>query len=851
MRATLHAPLPALSRPPLTLAEALALVESGELTVVTSDVFDTVVWRPVAQPHHLFRRVAERLLADGKLAHTVDPHGFGLARQRAEHATRVAARAAHGCAECTLAELWAAFPASIWRNGAGPADGCAAELAAEAEALRLHPTAASVLTAARRAGVAVVLVSDSYFSGAEVAELVTAAGLDIAGLGIEVVTSSDRRKNKWEGLLGDVVAEHGGAAGALHVGDNPFADLVIGDRLGARVAAADILDVDDAARTAHAVWDRLSYTSGSDGGQSGAVRETLVRAGATGRDPSYQFGVEVAGPVMAGFAGWVSATAEQLGAGALHCLLREGARIAELIDIVRPSGPKRVLVHASRWAIMRAAVIEGTPRELERALARRATMHADHVAEAFGCDPDAVASVLGTRIVANTDRSDAYAAMSADPALRDEIVAASAELRRGVLAYLERTLVIDDGPLVLTDIGWGATIQEGLQAILTDAGIYSPVVGLYALVSPPGEIRAGEGAQVRSYLPTTGAHGESYSHAVTAVRHPEFLERINTPATGTLLGFGPDGEPVTRPDDHDAISPSLALAQRGVLDFCSTVTELALDDPQLAEQWIAGSGVPAAALEALATTIAAPDPRLAAALGTWQHDDVAGTAAEELSSAGFRRWVRYANGVDVADIAMNEVYWVPGVASAAGSGLASQIEALAAGAHPDTVAPPSPAGLARIAVFPPGSALAEAQVETVPRLGGEGWMLLRFDGTVTGVRSIRVDVGSVDVLADVADALVTIDDEPWIDGAAALQAAGRWVEGRWIGSARAAVAAGGHLLLDPPIPVTASARVAVTVAVRAWALDPDSRRELLPRWRAVLPVAARAARRTATRLSRR
>ncbi|HUF97767.1 MAG TPA: hypothetical protein VMM60_06520, partial [Ilumatobacter sp.] len=711
MRTRLDAPMPALRQPPLTVAEALVAINSGSVRLLTSDVFDTVLWRPVASPHHLFAAMGERLIADGILAPGINGQTFALNRTHAERVARRKTYIEFESPECTLEEIWAEIPASTWAAGVTPSVGAAAgvatELAVEAAALKLHPTARSLIEAARANGCHVALVSDSYFSIEQLTTLLRAAGLDLTGIDVE--TSSTHRCNKWDGLLQLAVTARGGAdevpqPDVLHLGDNPFADLVVGDRVGARVCHIDLFDADDAALLAHEPWEFRSFAVGSDGGRSAAIRETLVSAPTDlAHSPSYQFGVEVAGPLMAGFAGWVSATAEELGAGHIHCLLREGGRIADLIDIVRPHGPPRQLVHASRWAIMRAAVMTGTPVELERALARRASMRAEHIAEAFGCDVDVVAKVIGGPAVPDNQRADAFDAIANEAALRDEIVAASAALRRNVMAYLDRTLHLDGGPLVVTDIGWGGTIQEGLAAILTEAGFTNEIVGLYALLSPPGERRAGSGAHLQSYLPTIGYGGQSITSARIAARHPEFLERINTPAIGTLLAFTETGEPVTQPDDHDNIGPSLRAAQRGVIDFCTTAADLGVFRDSCGDEWFGDDTFAATALDSLVTVIGSPDPRLAAELGTWEHDDVAGTAAEALSNDSFGRWAPFANGVDVGEITMNEVYWVPGVASAAGTSLASQIAALAGGANPDIVCPPSATGLARIAFFPPGS----------------------------------------------------------------------------------------------------------------------------------------------------
>lgn len=827
-----------------TLDEVASAIAAGQVGHLTSDVFDTVVWRAVARPEDLFLTLARTMRAEHGLGLT--DHEFLVARTRAEARARDVAVRERGTPECTLEEVWAEMPASALATGLDRPACLELELAVEGRHLRVHPAVADLFALARRHGVGITLVSDIYVSSTQLRRLLAAAGVDLSG--VDVVTSSERRRNKYGGLLADVFAERGGAAACLHLGDNPVADIAGARRAGARACYVDLAPDDDAVASTHRSWKRRSRAAGSDGGRSAVVRETFVTAGSVATSPSYQFGVAAAGPIMAGFATWVADTTEELGADAVHCLLREGARIAELVEIVRPDGPERILVHASRWGIMRAAVVTGSPRELERALSRRADLRAEHLVEAFGCDLADATRVLGGPVVARTELAEAFRAIAADPALVEQILDRSAVLRRNALVYLERRLDLDGGPLVLCDIGWGATIQEGLTDILRSAGHEQPITGLYALLSPSGVGRAAEGSDVRGYLPQIGADGTSIDNAEIAVRHPEFLERINTPQLGTLLEFDDEGHPVCRPDDHDPIPASLQLAQRGVLDFCRTWQQMVGGVPELREVWL-DEGQAGAALAAFASTIAGPDPRLAATLGTWSHDDVAGTNHEPLTGTGFSRWVRFANAVDAADITMHDVFWVPGAASAANSPLAFQLEALADGAHPDAVCPPSATGLARIAVFPPGSPLASAQRELTPRQGGGGWFLLQLRTPVPGLRSVRIDLGDVPLLAEIADAEIVVTgpdgDTVVVDGPDALRSVATWVSGRWLSERRAVVDAGGHLLVD--LDAADAEAVWVSIAFRTSTLTDAERR----RWLAA-PIlrAAELRRRVKRRLAR-
>lgn len=824
-------------QPVLSVAEARRAIESGTVDLLTSDVFDTLVWRPVGEPYQLFDRLAERLTADGLLRAPVEPAVMTHGRRRAERLARDRARRERRSVECTIEEIWREMPAA-WLGDVNDPEriarlvGC--ELAVEAGALRPHPTAVGLLATARERGVATCLVSDTYLSPDQLRALLTGVGIDLDG--VDVVTSASAGVHKWEGLLEHVLSARDVARGrCLHMGDHPVSDIEVAARAGVRAVRTAIAEADDCVAASHAPWGRYAIANASEGGRGAAVRETLLAAGDIGLDPSYQFGVAVAGPIMAGFCQWIDHTAQQLGAGAVHCLLREGARIADLIGIVRREPLDRVLVHASRWGIMRAAVFEGTTVELERALERRQDFVAAHVTAAFGVPQADVERVIGTAPYRGWRRIEAWDAIAADDSLRSQIIEASAQLRVGVRSYLERTLRLDDGPLVLCDIGWGGRIQEGIAAVLREAGFTGDVVGLYSMLSPAGDQRNGAGMRLLGYMPTVGADGMHVEAAAVAVRNCEFLERINTPAIGTLLEFTASGEPVCRPDDHDRVPESLRLAQRGVTDFCRTLTDLALPVPALADDWSSGR-LAGPSLESLAAVVAAPDGRVAAALTTWEHDDVAGDAAETLAHPWFDRWARFGNVADLSAIQMNEMFWIAGAAAAANPTLAAQFTAVAAGADPDAVCPASATGQAIVAAFPPSSDLATAQLRHVPRTGADGWMLLRLDTPMEGMRSVRIDLGDVALLGEIGDVEVAVDTSAGrrtlVDGVDQLDRA-RWVgRGGWIGRGRCVADAGAHLVFDLPPDVAATVtHCRVSIGCRTWPIDAAQLDALLPRWR--------------------
>jgi hypothetical protein len=229
-------------------------------------------------------------------------------------------------------------------------------------------------------------------------------------------------------MLRDVVAELAASpARTLHLGDNPIADVEAAESIGAIAIRAVVPPEEQAAPGVLDAIETYSATTGDDGGITAAVTTTLRTPAVRGR-PDAELGTAIGGPLLRGFANWVSHTADEIGVDTIHCLLREGGMIADLIAATEPDGPRPVTVHASRWTMLRAAVFDGTPDELFRALARNVDFEPQHVVDAFEVDPDDVADVLGDRPFSSRRRDEAMRRIAADDRLRGAIVERSAQL---------------------------------------------------------------------------------------------------------------------------------------------------------------------------------------------------------------------------------------------------------------------------------------------------------------------------------------------------------------------------------------------------------------------------------------
>ncbi len=779
----------------------------GQIDLLTCDIFDTLLWRDAAAPHDLFRELGVRLIEAGRLPSHVTPADVLDARIHAERRARRAAARDHGVGECTIEEIWRRMP-DAWLQTVGGVDACIdEELAMESEHLRPIEPALELLRSAAERRVAVALVSDTYFSTEQLRQLFASVGVELPA-DIAIAASCEYRDNKSHTLLSRAIADLGfDPRRVLHIGDNPHADAIAAEHAGTQGIVLDIPHADRIGPAMPHALASFSATHGTDAGASALSRSLLLAAGGArtndddeqGPSASYEFGVTVGGPLLTGFADWIVDRAADLDARHVHYLLREGAFIADVVDELRENAPTRVHIHASRWVMSRAAVIDGTADELIRALLRRAVFHPAHVTEAFDVDPRLVERVVGRTPLDDARAIPAIEALAEDDEARSAIVSSAAELRRRVLRYLNRRIQpTADGRIVLCDIGWGGTIQEALGDILRSGGHDVELIGLYMMLSRPGRERAAAGQHLAGYLPDDGVTPigvtrQRTTDPDTVMRTPEIPEQLCTPELGTLLDIDPSGEPIVDDDVGGAIE-SRRAARRGVLDFAAarrTALPTASHDPRLRSD-----AYRAALLSGLAGTIRRPSRRLASELGGWQHDDVGGRHHEPLIPDDAEELLRYANAADVDLIGTRHVYWLHGAAALSNAALAAQLDAIEAGIDPDEICPRSDVGPALIAVFPPGDVLATAQERRVPHRAPSGWTSMRLTTAVDRLRDVRIDIGTEPLIFELgrisvrsADRSVDVLVEHAVDPRL------RWRGGAPTGPKTGALASGGHLTI--------------------------------------------------------
>jgi len=668
------------------LAAAWEAVRRPEIKVVSTDIFDTLLWRQVAEPSDLFAIVGERLRRRGQLASRLEPEAFRNLRRHAEHQARLARAHAFNDLEVTLEEIYARMPDWMF-TPTGREVAVDTELAAEHETLVPDLDVVALLVAAKRAGKQVVAVSDTYFAEAQLRDL-----LDQPGLGeLEIdrlFSSSEHRRSKADGLLG-VMLEATGVSGAavVHLGDNPDADFVPAEALGIQPVAFD-RHPDDLVELLEAesrFTDPASATSVIRPELTSLRGKVATRAELSALPPAlrpfWRTGALVLGPVMAGFGEWVQECAAERRLSRVFCFMREGEL---LVDVVNRAGaalnsPVRAeRLWLNRETLAAAAIGDATREELGALLVRRRTPSVAQLLRAVGLgvsDVPAFASHAETRLDDVTIRENLLATLLEDQALRSRVVEHARTQRERIVGYVEGLLEDGDDLMGVVDLGWGASAQRLLEQVLLSAGRRVGVVGFYLLTH---DGVASSGTNARGYL---GEFGAPQNAATVITRTPEILEQLCMPDHGPQVGIDADLQPVLAPSAHDRLQVVEAGALRqGAESFQREWARYRVAMPGKLPSLAGGAH---ALRPLLLRQLQAPTQVEAALLGAWAHDENQGSdRAEEIADLRHAGRLRHLTPSQLRAVKMEDLYWPAGLAARADAPTAQLYAAAAQGAIP-------------------------------------------------------------------------------------------------------------------------------------------------------------------------
>ncbi len=200
------------------------------------DIFDTILWRRVPRPSDTFPILGEELRRDGRCPSWVTDATFRHMRINAEIQSR---RVGHG-PEVSLFDIWRQMPLEIF--DATLDELVAAEIDIERRFLVVDFDIAELIATATEHQVPIVLVSDTYFTEAQLRHLLDRPGLEVlkdARLFRSHEYGLDKASGLWHVVLDELELR---PEQLWHVGDNWHADVHAPGALGIRCLHYERID---------------------------------------------------------------------------------------------------------------------------------------------------------------------------------------------------------------------------------------------------------------------------------------------------------------------------------------------------------------------------------------------------------------------------------------------------------------------------------------------------------------------------------------------------------------------------------------------------------------------------------
>jgi FMN phosphatase YigB (HAD superfamily) len=616
---------------PHQLAAALDRAPA-DLAMLSLDCFDTLLWRNVHAPAHVFADL-------GKGGPTPQQRIWAESHARSRMTVR------RGSNEATIEQIYEALlpgqPEFLLTQGV------TAELEVEARHCYAFAPTVELMRVAKAAGLRIAIVSDTYLGEDQLRALIAgAAGEDVAGLIDDIFCSSEFGVAKSEGLFKHVLRKTRVVpARILHIGDNKKADLTPAQALG--INALHLVQFSESEQQRLRLEAAVSAIVNTAGPAQVPCyqphRALTALAGPTLEDPAEALGHSTLGPVLHTFASWIAdeaATFSRPGARAhLLFLMRDGHLPQQVFEALGTSLPTTA-IEISRFTAAAAsftdasAVVEHLEREVE-------CTDLAAIAKQLLFTREETASLL--RKLPAQGRAAAFVRTMQSPLNLKKILARSGAFAERLINYIITEVAPAAGDtLMLVDLGYNGTVQDMVEPLLRRS-LRVEVAGRYLLLREQTMGRFDKKGLFdgRHYDSTTL---EAFCANVAVV------EQLCTAAQGSVVDYDAAGRPVRAGSSIKARQSTVReRVQQGAIRYAATRDD-AFVRPPLSDS-LETQRQAAAAI--LARLMFLPLPRELEVLSSFEHDVNLGTEYtvqlfdKDVAAIGLkRRGLFYMKGVE-------------------------------------------------------------------------------------------------------------------------------------------------------------------------------------------------------------
>lgn len=520
-------------------------------SVVSFDIFDTLVRRPMEKPGDLYKFLEAEVYraTDGRMAN------FARIRSACEQACREEQKG-KDFDEITLDQIYDHVRDHYQIDEASIEKVKQLEIEMEVACCTRREFGMKLLKTAMAEKASIYLISDMYLPREVIDRILARNGIDMHK---KLYLSADLGLRKHDGRLFDHVLEDLMVKGpqVLHVGDNKNNDAVQAESRDIRVlhwpAAIEKMRLNKAYKSVYQPRNGAGHRARS--ALAGLTANALFDEANTALEFDSLFagepeklGYAALGPIFTGYVSWIKKQAERDGISDLFFFSREGFVLHEVYRALfgdDDTAPKAHYFYTSRRCVRVAALrqeadiiaLASQPYDPGVQVGKLfAGRFAIDLSDAAGVEVLARHGFSGAEQEIKNDNATKFRFIQLCTALSKEILANAAEEREAYEAYIAGSGYLDCKAPGVVDVGWQANIQ-GALAELTGR----KAVGYYYATTSEAILWTAKGHEHRSYL---GDYITEATSPSAVVRNRHLFEYLTCHTDPTLIRFAKEGQSV-------------------------------------------------------------------------------------------------------------------------------------------------------------------------------------------------------------------------------------------------------------------------------------------------------------------
>lgn len=505
------------------LEKAYKEIDEGKISLLSFDIFDTLLFRKLPIPIDLFILLGELFQEEGLLIPAVSAEVFPLMRIQAESTARFRKEEETESTEVNLKEIYWSLHGIFKHinvedlvkgkrgiiNESDVDELVEMEIALENKFTVIDQNILSLMHYAHQKGIPVILVSNTFFEEHYLRMFLDKNSFpgmpSVLSMISQIYASCDYGVSKQDGLFEKVLLDWKiPPEKMMHIGDQPIYDVKAASALNIRTTyysrfSPELAAVIEREWNSHDIRARKRQLDSNEGDFGlttlrSQLENTLSLKKLSSKDQFFwKYGATIYGPILAGFVHWIYARCEEMQESEVYCLMREGRLYASLIQESAPYFNHKIQTKelwGSRPYLRLACISQATPEELFSLIYQNPAT--PYTIREF-CDLlgiDVAQDKLFSRYAhvrmesepkeVEILREDLIAHLTSNSSYKERIIQKAQERRRRFLKYLNGVVDLSTKKnLTLLDIGWAGTIQSAMQTVLNLEGYKIQLQGLY------------------------------------------------------------------------------------------------------------------------------------------------------------------------------------------------------------------------------------------------------------------------------------------------------------------------------------------------------------------------------------